>query len=256
MSALFPFTGDSLSLIEVIYLGYFGRAGDPGGVNFWNNYFQSGGTLQAISASFSVQDEARAQYPFLADPLNANTSQIQGFLHDVYENLVSRGPDAGGLAFWTTQIQNGLNSGDPIVIANEVGFVITQIAFGAQAADQAVLQNKITASDFLTQTFAQDGINEFPNPSSLFTFAHTNIASVGASLASVSAAEQAAISFPIVLSSALTGPLVLSNVTNGALVGDGFGAGNDVRITGSGGADDAFTMTATSVAGQDWGSLF
>ena len=57
MSAMFPFAGDTLSLIEVIYLGYFGRAGDPGGVNYWLNDLQSGGSLQSISASFSVQVE-------------------------------------------------------------------------------------------------------------------------------------------------------------------------------------------------------
>jgi hypothetical protein len=60
----------------------------------------------------------------------------------------------------------------------------------------------------------------------------------------------------ILLSSPLSGPLVLNNVPNGAtLVANGFGAGNDVTVHGPSGTADAFTMTATSVQGQDWGSL-
>jgi hypothetical protein len=60
----------------------------------------------------------------------------------------------------------------------------------------------------------------------------------------------------ILLSSPLVGPLLLDNVPNGAtLVANGFGAGNDVTVHGPGGGGDAFTMTATSVQGQDWGTL-
>jgi hypothetical protein len=58
------------------------------------------------------------------------------------------------------------------------------------------------------------------------------------------------------LFSTLSGPLVLNNVPNGAtLVADGFGAGNDVTVHGPSGTADAFTMTATSVQGQDWGTM-
>ena len=64
------------------------------------------------------------------------------------------------------------------MIANEVGFVIAQIALGAQGQDQIVLQNKISASDFLTQMFGRDGISAFPNPSAQFTFLHTDIGGV------------------------------------------------------------------------------
>jgi hypothetical protein len=58
------------------------------------------------------------------------------------------------------------------------------------------------------------------------------------------------------LFSALSGPLVLNNVPNGAtLVADGFGAGNKLSVSGPSGLADAFTMTATSVQGQDWGTM-
>ena len=80
-SATFPFAGDAMSQIETIYIGYFGRAGDPGGTNYWTNHLLNGGstvqTLTGIAASYSVQSESQAQYPFLADPLGASTSGDQ-----------------------------------------------------------------------------------------------------------------------------------------------------------------------------------
>src|SRR5215831_10133620 len=106
--ATFPFTGDSLSTIEVIYLGYFGRAGDPAGTNFWVGDLQSGASLQSISASFSVQNEAKAMYPFLANPLIASTAQIQAFVEQVYENLFARAADTAGRDFWVGQIQTAI----------------------------------------------------------------------------------------------------------------------------------------------------
>jgi hypothetical protein len=73
--ATFPFTGDPLSQVEMIYIGYFGRAGDPKGTNFWvADLLAAGDTLAAqvnVSASFSVQTEAMATYPLLANPLLA-----------------------------------------------------------------------------------------------------------------------------------------------------------------------------------------
>jgi hypothetical protein len=188
----------------MIYIGYFGRAGDPGGANFWvADLLAQGNTLAAqvnASASFSVQPEAMATYPLLADPQSAlgpgGTALIQNFLEAIYQNLFARAADAGGLAFWTNYILGVINSTtDPIVIANAIGLAVFDVALGAQTADQITLENKVTASDFLTQMFAGDGINTFPNPSSLFTFAHSDIASVGASEASVIAAEIAATAF-------------------------------------------------------------
>ena len=45
--ATFPFTGDPLSEIQVIYIGYFGRAGDAVGTNFWITDFIANGSTQA-----------------------------------------------------------------------------------------------------------------------------------------------------------------------------------------------------------------
>ena len=197
--APFPFTGNSFSQVETIYIAYFGRAGDPGGTHYWLGQLNSGVlSLQEEAASFSVQTESLAQYPFLADPLSASTSgpnnAIDAFINSVYENLFGRVADGtdttGGLAYWRTQILDAVATNNPVTIAQELGVFCLQVAFGAQGTDQAVLANKVIVADFLTQEFASNNV-AVSNGNAAFMFAHTEIVGVGASPMSVTAAEVA-----------------------------------------------------------------
>jgi probable HAF family extracellular repeat protein len=199
-SAIFPFTGDALSQVETIYIAYFGRAGDPGGTNYWVGQLNSGAlNIQGGAASFSVQAEATAEYPFLASPLGASTSgtgnALDQFINSVYENLFGRVADGtdttGGLGYWRTQILNALATNVPGTIANEFGVFCLQVAFGAQATDQTVLANKVTVADAITQAFSANNIQYGNTGSAADHFAHNDIASVTASAASVTAAEVA-----------------------------------------------------------------
>jgi hypothetical protein len=207
--ATFPFTGDAMSQIEAIYIGYFGRAGDPGGTNYWTNQLLNGGstvqTMTGIAASYSVQPESQAQYPFLANPSGATTSgagnQLDQFINSVYQNLFDRAADgtdtSGGLSYWRGQILNVLATHDSTALANELGSFILQVAYGAQNSgagqDQTVLANKVSVADALTQTFSAHNIQFGNDGSAADQFAHTDIASVTASAASVTAAEVAII---------------------------------------------------------------
>jgi hypothetical protein len=213
--ATFPFTGDPLSQVEMIYIGYFGRAGDPKGTNFWvADLLAAGDTLAAqvnASASFSVQPEAMATYPLLANPLLATgpggTALIQSFLESVYFNLFARAADVSGLNFWTNYILGVItaNPTNPIAIANAIGLAVFDVALGAQTADQVTLSGKVTAADFMTQQFAIAGINfgalvvppvtpaDFANNVANL-FAHEDVQAVGIS-GSVTQAEAATAAF-------------------------------------------------------------
>lgn len=119
--------------IAATYVAFFGRAADAGGFNFWVNEFnvnlptQGGANLFAnIASSFGVSAEAKALYPFLANPFGASDSQITSFLDTVYNNMFNRGSDAAGLAYWTGQVKATLAAGQ------FVGSVLVNIMSGAQ----------------------------------------------------------------------------------------------------------------------------
>jgi hypothetical protein len=119
--------------IASTYAAFFGRGADAAGFAFWVNEFnahlpaQGAASLFAnIASSFGISSEAKALYPFLANPFGATDSQIGAFLDTVYNNLFNRSSDAGGLAYWTGQIKQTLQAGQ------FVGSVLINIMSGAQ----------------------------------------------------------------------------------------------------------------------------
>jgi S-layer protein len=136
------FTGNNA--VYQLYVGYFGRAGDPGGSQYWINQINAGAiTLQNMAASFSLQPEAIAKYPFLAAPSIAN---VGAFIDQVYLNLFNHLPDAGGKAYWTAQLTASI--GNPTAVGN---FILNVIS-GATGTDNTTIINKVdVAGDFTTK---------------------------------------------------------------------------------------------------------
>ena len=98
---------------QQVYLAYFGRPADPGGLYWFANTLKNAGapsdvvaleqaynsnaTVKALIDSFGTSAESNALYG------GDNTAYVTA----VYQNLFNRNPDSGGLQFWV----NALNSG-------------------------------------------------------------------------------------------------------------------------------------------------
>ncbi len=81
--------------IARLYFAYFLRIPDYAGLQFWINQYKNGMTLDAISQQFAASPEFTSTYGSLSN------SQ---FVTLVYNNVLGRAPDAGGLSFWTGQL--------------------------------------------------------------------------------------------------------------------------------------------------------
>jgi hypothetical protein len=117
--------------ITSLYIGYFGRAPDPEGLNYWVGRLADGFSLAEIAESFSVQAESQAKYPYLSNP---NIASPQAFITQVYLNLFNRLPDAEGLAYWTNELESGGDVGD---------FILNVISGAVTDPDQQIIENKI-----------------------------------------------------------------------------------------------------------------
>ena len=138
----------SINLISKLYIGYFGRAGDPAGLDYWlqrmSGENEAPMSLADIAQSFSVQPESTGQYPFLADP----SEDPVPFLLAVYKNLFNRDSiDEDGLIYWTGQIASG----------RPIGLIIIDIISGAQGADAAMVENKAEVAAYYTEQYKQSG---------------------------------------------------------------------------------------------------
>ncbi|MFO1080278.1 MAG: DUF4214 domain-containing protein [Reyranellaceae bacterium] len=114
-----------------------------------------------------MSGEAKALYPFLANPQGASDSQVSGFLDTVYNNLFNRSSDAAGLAYWTGQIKQTMAAG------KFVGSVLVDIISGTQVGpDVQTLMGKVAVGlEFVHQQQAHgtqwNGTTDNPSATAL-----------------------------------------------------------------------------------------
>jgi hypothetical protein len=130
--------------ISNLYVGYFNRAPDPAGLNFWVTQYtalgQTPAALAGIAQSFAQVPEATNLYGFLSAPLVGSPTS---FLASLYLNLFNRVIDTAGSAFWVGQLA---------LPGAAVGRIIQNIISGAQGDDALVVANK----SLIAKTFAQN----------------------------------------------------------------------------------------------------
>lgn len=130
--------------ISKLYVGYFNRAPDPAGLNFWVTQYTALGetpaALAGIAQSFAQVPEATSLYGFLSAPLVGSPTS---FLASLYLNLFNRVIDTAGSAFWVGQLA---------LPGAAVGRIIQNIISGAQGDDALVVANK----GLVAKTFAQN----------------------------------------------------------------------------------------------------
>lgn len=85
-----------------LYMAYFKRLPDAGGIDYWVGRMNGGLTLNAVSAEFAKSAEFRTLY--------GNTGN-SAFVTLVYQNVLGRGPDAAGLDYWVDKIEGGMTRG-------------------------------------------------------------------------------------------------------------------------------------------------
>lgn len=138
-------------LVAATYAAFLGRAADAAGYEYWTGAFNKIAPTQGAAAAltnmanaFAVSAEAKALYPFLANPGGASDAQIAAFVSSVYDSLFARPSDAAGSAYWVGQIKQTLQAG------GSVGGVVVNIMSGAQetaaSKDVTALMSRVALS--------------------------------------------------------------------------------------------------------------
>jgi Ca2+-binding RTX toxin-like protein len=143
-----------------IYIGYYDRAPDPYGMDFWEAAVANPVVpLVDIATYFAAQEETYAVHPFFVEP---SAAAANAFISELYLNLFNRTPDTAGLEFWSTVLQGSIAGTNGF----SVGEIILEIIQGAQntAAGQDIttLLNKIEVANAWTAGAIEAGLTE-PN---------------------------------------------------------------------------------------------
>jgi len=149
--------------VQAMYIAYYSRPGDPGGVAYWAKRLeQSNGDSSAIINQFGNS----AEY---TDRLAGKDSEE--LINNIFVNLFGRDADAGGLVFYKNKLEsgaitlasialnisNGVSPGsvDAAIIDNKIDVAAAYTAFvdetsaeyGAQQIDEAVILIAAITSD-------------------------------------------------------------------------------------------------------------
>ena len=119
--------------IQKLYVAYFNRPADVGGLQFWETVLEgNNGNTAVISAEFAKSAEYTEAYG------NKTAYQV---VAAIYQNLFGREADVAGLNFWAQHLIAGDYTVDQAV---------TIIANAAQNDDAKVIANKVTAATAFT----------------------------------------------------------------------------------------------------------
>jgi len=91
-------TIENQQLISSLYVAAFGRAADKGGLAYWTEQMGAGLSYDGLITSFLSSQEGLA--------LVGSGVNDQTFLDNLYGNVLSRVPDAGGAAYWQDRLDS------------------------------------------------------------------------------------------------------------------------------------------------------
>jgi hypothetical protein len=130
--------------IQQLYVAYFNRPAEPGGLQYWVNAVNGGGTLTDVSTAFSKSPEYTASFAGLGN------DQI---ITQIYQNLFNRAPDSQGLSYWSGHLTAGTLS---------LSYIVDNISSSAvnnplvSPADTAAVINKTAAAVAFTNYLNTD----------------------------------------------------------------------------------------------------
>ncbi len=141
--------------VQQLYVSYFGRPADAGGLaNFaaalqaagappdiqgLNQAYGSNPAVKALVDSFGTSAESRALYG------NGNTT---AFVTAIYQNVLGRAPDSAGLSFWVGAIDNGHLTQSNAALSIMAGAQANTSAQGL--LDANLISNRVTVAQNFT----------------------------------------------------------------------------------------------------------
>lgn len=95
-----------VSEIALLYEASLDRIADIGGFNFWIDVFEGGWTFKDIAEEFLDNPEFAEKFG------DIDTLSAAEYIDRLYQNVLGREADQGGLDFWEGQIDKGLDYAD------------------------------------------------------------------------------------------------------------------------------------------------
>ena len=134
--------------LQKLYLAYFGRPGDPSGINYWLSRSSQSLTLKEISNELSRQEEYSKYF--------VNDKSFEFKINKLYLNLFKRKADFDGLNYWSEMVTNQNYKISDVVYnllySKAKPYPIQSLQ---DKEDHDILKNKIFAAELFTKQISK-----------------------------------------------------------------------------------------------------
>jgi len=126
---------DYTTTIQKAYLAFYGRFADYAGLNYWAGQLdKQGGSLSSIIDAFANSQESKALY---------GGSDVSSTITKIYQQVLNRAPDQGGLSWYSLQISTGKTTLQSIAL---------DVLNSATGSDLTTVNNKLQFSTIATNS--------------------------------------------------------------------------------------------------------
>lgn len=143
-------------LTQALYVSYFGRAADAGGlVSFQEQLAKLGApsTINELAAKYNSDQNVRGlidSFGLSAESKALYAGDSKAFVNAIYNNVLNRAPDQEGLTFWANAIDSGALTRANASLSIMAGAQNNTTAQGL--SDKAIVANKIDIASNFTFT--------------------------------------------------------------------------------------------------------
>ena len=126
--------------VQRMYIAYYGRPGDPGGISYWQTRLtDTGCNLGEIIDAFGTSAEYQERF---------GTYTGEQLVENIYLQLLGRAADPGGLDFYAARLALG-----EMTLASIALDIMNGVREGTE--DYRVVQNKIMVADYFSKRVQQ-----------------------------------------------------------------------------------------------------
>ncbi len=139
--ALAACSAGSNTWVQKSYISYYGRPGDPAGIDYWAcRMDDEGGNLSNIIDAFGVSAEFTDRYGTLSN------SEL---IDSIYRQMFNRDPDAAGKQWYLDELTSGRMNLQTITL---------NVLSGATGTDQTIVANKLQLADYFSNALSAGSV--------------------------------------------------------------------------------------------------
>lgn len=152
---------DYSATVQQIYLAYFGRAADTGGLASFSAQMTALGApadLQKLIVAYATDPNIRKLVDSFGSSSESQalyTGDTRAFITAIYKNIFNRDPDLAGLAFWANAIDSGAltrGAASLSILAGALTNTSNQGMIDARVIDKKVQLSKLFSSTLLARS--------------------------------------------------------------------------------------------------------